>query len=68
MFEFDKEIVNVPRHADAAAPASIVPFDVNTGKLVTCHVDLHPVIFLEEVQEMIEVFDTHAKSSTMRQN
>ncbi len=59
MFEFDWEIVGVPRYADTAALASIVPFDVDTGKLVTCHVELHRMIFLEEVQEMVEVFDTH---------
>ncbi len=49
MFEFDQDVVNIPWHADAAALASVVPFDVNAGKLVTCHVEFHPMIFLEEV-------------------
>ncbi len=59
MFEFDEEVVDVPRHADAAASASVVPFDGNAGKFVTCHVELHPMTFLEEVKEMVEVFNTH---------
>ncbi len=49
MFEFDEDVVNVPWHADVAASASIVPFDVNAGKLVTRYVELHPMIFLEVV-------------------
>ncbi len=68
MFEFEEEIVDVPWHTDAAAPANIVPFNVNTGKLVTCHVELHPVIFLEEVQEMNEVFDTHVFNTKVIDN
>ncbi len=59
MFEFDEKIVDVPRHSDAAALASVVPFDVNTSKLVACHVELHPMKFLEEVEEMVEVFNAH---------
>jgi hypothetical protein len=59
MFEFDEDVVGVPRHADAAASASVVPFDVNAGKLVTCHVELHTMKFLEEVKEMVEVFNAH---------
>ncbi len=59
MFEFDEDVVDVPWHADAAALASAVPFDVNASKLVTCHVELHPMIFLEEVNEMVEVFNAH---------
>ncbi len=68
MFEFDQEIVDVTRHADVAALASIVPFDVDTGKLVTCHVELHPMIFREEVQEMIEVFDTQVFNTKVIDN
>ncbi len=59
MFEFDEEIVDVPQHTDATVPASIVPFDIDTYKLVTCHVELYSVKFLEKVQKMIEVFDSH---------
>ncbi len=58
MFELDEEVVDVPRHADVAASASVVPFDVNAEKFVTCHVELHPMKFLEEVKEMVEVFNT----------
>ena len=59
MFEFDEEIVDVPRHTDATAPTSIVPFDVDTCKLVTSHFELYTVKLLEKVQEMIEVFNSH---------
>ena len=45
-----------------------VPFDVDTGKLVTCHVELHPVIFLGGVQEMVEVFNTHIFNSKVIDN
>ena len=59
MFEFDEEIVDVPWHIDATAPVNIVLFDVNTYKFVACHVELYTVKFLEQLQEMIEVFDSH---------
>ncbi len=59
IFEFDEDVVDVPWHADAAASASVVPFDVNASKLVPCHVELHPMIFLEEVKAMVEVFNVH---------
>ena len=59
MFEFDEDVVDLPWHADAAGLASVVPFDVNASKLVTCYVELHPMKFLEEVKEMVEVFNTH---------
>jgi hypothetical protein len=60
MFEFDEKVVDVPRHADAAALASVVPFDVDASKLFACHVELHPMTFLEEVEEMVEVvFNAH---------
>ncbi len=63
MFQFDEEIVNVPRHTDATALANIVPFDVNPCKLVTCHVELHTMKFLAQLQEIIEVFDFHVFDS-----
>jgi hypothetical protein len=59
VFEFDEESVDVPRHADTAASASVVPFDVNASKFVTSHVVLHSMKFFEEVKEMVEVFNTH---------
>ncbi len=59
MIEFDEDVVDVPWHADAAASTSVVPFDVNAGKLVTCHIELHPMMFLEEVKEMVELFNAH---------
>jgi hypothetical protein len=37
----------------------IVPFDVNTSKLISGHVDLYPVKFLENIKEVVEVFDSN---------
>jgi len=37
----------------------IVPFDVNTSKLISGHVDLDPVKFLENIKEVVEVFDSN---------
>jgi len=37
----------------------IVPFDINTSKLISGHVELDPVEFLENVHEVVEVFDSN---------
>ena len=57
MLEFYKQIFDVPIHADAASFARIVPFDVNTRKLVSSHVELDPMIFFEKIEEVVEVVD-----------
>ena len=56
MLEFNEKGFNVPRHTDATASICIVPFDVDTSKLVTCHVELDSMKFLENIKEVIEVF------------
>ncbi len=63
MFELDDQIVNVPGHAESAAPARIIPFDGDACQFVASHVELHTMEFLEELQEVVEmlnvnVFDT----------
>jgi hypothetical protein len=59
MFELNEQIVNVPRHAELAAPARIIPFDGDACQFVTSHVDLHTMEFLEELQEVVEMLNTN---------
>ena len=40
MFKLNEQVFNVPWHTDATATICIVPFDINTGKLVSGHVNL----------------------------
>ena len=40
-------------------PICIVPFDINTCKFISGHVELNPVKFLENAQEVVEVFDSN---------
>jgi hypothetical protein len=40
MFKLNEQVFNVPWHTDAIATICIVPFDINTGKLVSGHVNL----------------------------
>jgi hypothetical protein len=71
MFELNEQGFDVTWHTDATASICIVPFDIDTRKLISGHVELDPVEFLENVQEVVEVFDSdvfYTKSSTMRQN
>jgi hypothetical protein len=56
MFEIDEQGFDVTLHADVATPASIITFDIDTCKLVSCHVELTSVIFFEKIEEMVEVF------------
>jgi hypothetical protein len=53
---FNEKVFNVPWHTDATATICIVPFDVDTGKLVPCHVELYSMKCLENIKEVIEVF------------
>ena len=71
MLEFDEEILDVALHADATAPVHVVPFDVDSCELVPRHVELHSVVFFEEILQVVEVFkDAYSipKLSTRRQN
>ena len=56
MLEFDEEIINVAWHADATAPVHVVPFDVDSFELVPRHVELHSVVFFEEILQVVDVF------------
>jgi hypothetical protein len=57
MLQFYEQIFDIPVHADATSFAKIVPFDVNTRKLVSRHVELDPMIFFEKIEEVVEVVD-----------
>ncbi len=58
MFELNKQGFDVTWHTDATATICIVPFDIDTRKHISGHVELDPVEFLENLQEVIEVFDS----------
>jgi hypothetical protein len=58
MFKLNEQGFDVTWHADATATICIVPFDINTRKFVPGHVELDPVKFLENVQEVVEVFNS----------
>jgi hypothetical protein len=59
MLESEKQHRYIDRHTDAAAVGSVVPFNVNACKLITGHVVLHAMEFLEDTEEIVEVFKTH---------
>ena len=50
MFKLNEQVFDVPWHTDATASICIVPFDSDTCKLVSGHVELDHVEFLENVQ------------------
>ena len=56
MLEFNEKVFNVLWHTDATVTICIVPFDVDTGKLVPYHVELDSMKFIENIKEVIEVF------------
>ncbi len=58
MFELNEQGFDVTWHTDATASICIVPFDIDTRKIISGHVELDPVEFLENVQEVVEVFDS----------
>ncbi len=58
MFELNEQGFDVTWHTDATATICIVPFDIDTRKLSPGHVELDPVEFSENVQEVVEVFDS----------
>ncbi len=59
MFELNEQGFDLTWHTDATATTCIVPFDIDTRKLVSGHVELDPVEFSENVQKVVEVFDSN---------
>ena len=56
MFKLNEQGVHVSWHTDATASIWVVPFDMDTRKFFAGHVELDPMEFLENVQEVVEVF------------
>ncbi len=44
---------------DAAATRCVIPFIVNSCKFIAGHVELHTMKFLEDFEEIVEVFNTY---------
>ena len=71
MFKLNEQVFNVTWHTDVTAPVGIVPFDINTRKLISGHVELDPVNFLRTSRRWLKCsIPTYStpKSSKMRQN
>jgi hypothetical protein len=56
MFKLDEKALDVAGNTDVTPASCPVPFDVNTCKFVTSHVELDPVELLENIAEMVDVF------------
>jgi hypothetical protein len=52
-----EKVLYVARNTDATPAGCVIPFDVNTNKFVAGHVELDPVELLENITEMVEVFE-----------
>ncbi len=72
MFELHEKILDVVGHTDTTLMGCLVPFDVNTHKLVVNHVELDPIELLESIVRRWSKCSTPTystpKSSTIRQN
>ena len=53
MFKLNEQVFDVTWHTDATATICIVPFDIDTRKLISVHVELDPMEFLENIQEVV---------------
>ena len=59
MIDLDEEVFDVALHANATAFVDVVSFDVDPSKLVPCHVALVSVVFFEDIQQVVEVFEAN---------
>ncbi len=59
MLEFEKQHRYIAWHTDAAVVGSAGPCNVHASKLIAGHVVLHTMEFLEETEEVVEVFQAH---------
>jgi hypothetical protein len=59
MLKFENHGRYEARHTDAAAAGGVVLFNVNASKFITGHVELHTMQFLEDTEEVVEVFKAH---------
>ncbi len=58
VFKLNEQGFDVSRHTDATTSICIVPFDMDTRKFIPGHVELDSMEFLENVQEVVEVFNS----------
>jgi hypothetical protein len=56
MLVFEEQQSYIAWHTYAAAARSIVSFDVHASKFIACHVVLDAMEFLEDIEEVGEVF------------
>jgi hypothetical protein len=56
MLEHDEKVLDVAGHRDTTPVGCIVPFDVNTRKVVANHIELNPMKLFENIAKMVEVF------------
>jgi hypothetical protein len=56
MLLFEEQQRYIAWYTDAAAARSIVPLDVHASKFIACHVVLDTMEFLEDIDEVGEVF------------
>jgi hypothetical protein len=59
MFKLDEKVLDVAGHNDTTPVGCVVPFDVNTRKFVAGHVELDPMELLENIAEMVDVFNSN---------
>jgi hypothetical protein len=57
MFKLNEQVLDTTWHIDATLTFYVGPFDINTRKFIPSHVELDPMVFLEKIKEMVEVFD-----------
>ncbi len=65
MLEFEKQHRYIAMHTDAAAAGCIVPFNVNACKFIAGNVVLQTMEFLENTEELVEVFEAHIKTKVI---
>ena len=56
MLEIEKQRRYIAWHTDVAAAGRVVPFNVHASKFIAGHVVLDAMEFLEDTEEVVEVF------------
>ncbi len=59
MLEFEKQRRYIAWHTNKAAAGNVVPFNVHASKFIAGHIVLHAMEFLEDTEEVVEVFKAH---------
>ncbi len=56
MLVFEEQQRYTVLHTDVAAASSVIPSNVHASKFVACHVVLDAMKFLEDIEDVGEVF------------